>query len=185
MGSCPSLTDSNTKWRKSRILDRVREIRAGNKFAPTFSIGVACDGVTLEELIQNANKSLYMALGRGGDQAVVLKDKNTQFFGGTSTVVAKSTRVRARIVAQTIHEQMQQADRIFVMGHHNEDYDAIGATVGMAKLGLSLNKETYIVASPSNEYYNRIGEVLEHENIILSDNETKYFDIVEIGRAHV
>ena len=119
-----------------------------------------------------------MALGRGGDQAVVLKDKNTQFFGGTSTVTAKSTRVRARIVAQTIHEQMQQADRIFVMGHHNEDYDAIGATVGMAKLGLALNKETYIVASAGNEYYNRIGEVLEHENIILSDNETKYFDIV-------
>ena len=163
---------------KFTILDRVREIRAGNKFAPTFSIGVACDGVTLEELIQNANKSLYMALGRGGDQAVVLKDKTTQFFGGTATVAAKSTRVRARIVAQTIHEQMQQADRIFVMGHHNEDYDAIGATVGMAKLGLSLNKETYIVASAGNEYYNRIAEVLEHENIILSDNETKYFDIV-------
>ena len=163
---------------KFTILDRIREIRAGNKFAPTFSIGVACDGVTLEELIQNANKSLYMALGRGGDQAVVMKDKNTQFFGGTSTVAAKSTRVRARIVAQTIHEQMQQADRIFVMGHHNEDYDAIGATVGMAKLGLALNKETYIVASAGNEYYNRIAEVLEHEDIILSDNETKYFDIV-------
>lgn len=163
---------------KFTILDRIREIRAGNKFAPTFSIGVACDGVTLEELIQNANKSLYMALGRGGDQAVVMMDKNTQFFGGTSTVAAKSTRVRARIVAQTIHEQMQQADRIFVMGHHNEDYDAIGATVGMAKLGLALNKETYIVASAGNEYYNRIAEVLEHENIILSDNETKYFDIV-------
>ena len=151
---------------KFTILDQVREIRAGNKFAPTFSIGVACDGVTLEELIQNANKSLYMALGRGGDQAVVLKDKNTQFFGGTATVAAKSTRVRARIVAQTIHEQMQQAEKIFVMGHHNEDYDAIGATVGMAKLGLSLNKETYIVASAGNEYYNRIAEVLEHENII-------------------
>ena len=163
---------------KFTILDQVREIRAGNKFAPTFSIGVACDGVTLEELIQNANKSLYMALGRGGDQAVVLKDKNTQFFGGTATVAAKSTRVRARIVAQTIHEQMQQAEKIFVMGHHNEDYDAIGATVGMAKLGLSLNKETYIVASAGNEYYNRIAEVLEHENIILSDNETKYFDII-------
>ncbi|MDY4920400.1 MAG: DHH family phosphoesterase [Phascolarctobacterium sp.] len=165
---------------KFTILDRVREIRAGNKFAPTFSIGVACDGLTLEELVQNANKSLYMALGRGGDQAVVLNlnDKNTQFFGGTSTVAAKSTRVRARIVAQTIHEQMQQADRIFVMGHHNEDYDAIGATVGMAKLGLSLKKETYIVASASNEYYKRIAEVLEHEHIILSDNETKYFDIV-------
>lgn len=99
---------------KFMILDKVREIRSGNKIPPTVSIGVACDGVTLEELIGNANKSLYLALGRGGDQAVVMKDKNTQFFGGTSSVGAKSTRVRARIVAQTIHEQMLQADRILL-----------------------------------------------------------------------
>lgn len=163
---------------KFMILDRVREIRSGNKIPPTVSIGVACDGVTLEELIGNANKSLYLALGRGGDQAVVLKDKNTQFFGGTSSVGAKSTRVRARIVAQTIHEQMQQADKIFVMGHMNEDYDAIGATIGMAKLSLSLSKTTYIVQSEHNAYYRRIAEVLDNENIILSDNETKYLDIV-------
>lgn len=166
---------------KFMILDKVREIRSGNKIPPTVSIGVACDGVTLEELIGNANKSLYLALGRGGDQAVVMKDKNTQFFGGTSSVGAKSTRVRARIVAQTIHEQMLQADRIFVMGHVNEDYDAIGATIGMAKLGLSLGKETYIVSSEHNAYYKRITEVLDNENIILSANETKYIDIMRSG----
>lgn len=166
---------------KFMILDKVREIRSGNKIPPTVSIGVACDGITLEELIGNANKSLYLALGRGGDQAVVMKDKNTQFFGGTSSVGAKSTRVRARIVAQTIHEQMLQADRIFVMGHVNEDYDAIGATIGMAKLSLSLGKETYIVSSEHNAYYKRITEVLDNENIILSDNETKYIDIMRSG----
>lgn len=166
---------------KFMILDKVREIRSGNKIPPTVSIGVACDGVTLEELIGNANKSLYLALGRGGDQAVVMKDKNTQFFGGTSSVGAKSTRVRARIVAQTIHEQMLQADRIFVMGHVNEDYDAIGATIGMTKLGLSLGKETYIVSSEHNAYYKRITEVLDNENIILSPNETKYIDIMLSG----
>ena len=163
---------------KFTILDKVREIRSGNKILPTVSIGVSCDGETLEELIGNANKSLYLALGRGGDQAVVMKDKNTQFFGGTSSVGAKSTRVRARIVAQTIHEQMQLADRVFVMGHTNEDYDAIGATMGMAKLSLSLGKETYIVCSELNAYYYRIAEVLDNENIILSDSETKYMDIM-------
>ena len=39
---------------KFMILDKVREIRSGNKIPPTVSIGVACDGVTLEELIGNA-----------------------------------------------------------------------------------------------------------------------------------
>lgn len=166
---------------KFTILDRIREIRSGNRFAPTFSIGVSCDGVTLEELSQNANKTLYTALGRGGDQAVVMKDKQTQFFGGTSSVGAKSTRVRARIVAQTIREQMQAADKIFVMGHSNEDYDAIGAAIGMAKLGLSLGKETYIITSEHNEYYDKIIQVMEDNNIILSDKDTKYIDIMISG----
>lgn len=163
---------------KFAILDRVREIRAGNKIPPTLSIGVACDGDTLDELVQNANNVLYLALGRGGDQAVVVQNKANQFFGGTSTVAAKATRVRARIVAQTINEQMQAADKVFVMGHANEDYDSIGSAIGMAKLSLSLNKETYIVLSGRNENVNRISEMLASENMKVTGHEEDYNSIM-------
>ncbi|MBR1975848.1 MAG: DHH family phosphoesterase [Phascolarctobacterium sp.] len=163
---------------KFAVLDKVREIRAGNKIPPTLSIGVSCDGDTLDELVQNANNVLYLALGRGGDQAVVVQNKATQFFGGTSTVSAKATRVRARIVAQTINEQMQASDKIFIMGHANEDYDAIGSAIGMAKLSLSLNKETYIVLSGRNENVNRISEMLAHECVKVSDHEEDYNSIM-------
>ena len=163
---------------KFAVLDKVREIRAGNKIPPTLSIGVACDGATLDELVQNANNVLYLALGRGGDQAVVVQNKATQFFGGTSTVAAKGTRVRARIVAQTINEQMQAADKVFVMGHANEDYDAIGSAIGMAKLSLSLNKETFVVVSGRNENVNRISEMLASENMKVTGNEENYNSIM-------
>ena len=163
---------------KFSVLDKVREIRAGNKIPPTLSIGVSCDGDTLDELVQNANNVLYLALGRGGDQAVVVQNKATQFFGGTSTVSAKATRVRARIVAQTINEQMQASDKVFIMGHANEDYDAIGSAIGMAKLSLSLNKETYIVLSGRNENVNRISEMLAHECVKVSDHEEDYNSIM-------
>ncbi len=163
---------------KFAVLDKVREIRAGNKIPPTLSIGVSCDGDTLDELVQNANNVLYLALGRGGDQAVVVQNKATQFFGGTSTVSAKATRVRARIVAQTINEQMQASDKVFIMGHANEDYDAIGSAIGMAKLSLSLNKETYIVLSGRNENVNRISEMLAHECVKVSDHEEDYNSIM-------
>ncbi len=163
---------------KFAVLDTVREIRAGNKIPPTLSIGVSCDGDTLDELVQNANNVLYLALGRGGDQAVVVQNKATQFFGGTSTVAAKATRVRARIVAQTINEQMQASDKVFIMGHANEDYDAIGSAIGMAKLSLSLNKETYIVLSGRNENVNRISEMLAHECVKVSDHEEDYNSIM-------
>ena len=163
---------------KFAVLDKVREIRAGNKIPPTLSIGVSCDGDTLDELVQNANNVLYLALGRGGDQAVVVQNKATQFFGGTSTISAKATRVRARIVAQTINEQMQASDKVFIMGHANEDYDAIGSAIGMAKLSLSLNKETYIVLSGRNENVNRISEMLAHECVKVSDHEEDYNSIM-------
>lgn len=163
---------------KFPILDKIREVKSGNKIPPTISIGISCDGNTLEELIQNANKSLYLALGRGGDQAVVAQNKAVQFFGGTSTVNAKNTRVRARIVAQTIHEQMQQAEKVFVMGHTMEDFDAIGSAIGMAKLALSLNKETYIVISGKNETLDKIAELLERDDINLSEHDSHYLDII-------
>lgn len=163
---------------KFTVLDKVREIRAGNKIPPTLSIGVSCDGSTLDELVQNANNSLYLALGRGGDQAVVVQNKTTQFFGGTSTVAAKATRVRARIVAQTINEQMQASDKIFIMGHAMEDYDAIGSAIGMAKLALSLNKETYIVISGRNDNVNRISEMLASETMRVSELEEDYNSIM-------
>lgn len=163
---------------KFTVLDSIREVHSGNKIPPTISIGVACDGLTMEELMQNANKALYLALGRGGDQAVVLKNKNTQFFGGTSTVSAKSTRVRARIVAQTIHEQIMAADRVFVMGHVNEDYDAIGSTIGMAKLALSSNKPTVIVTSGPNTSYDKIKEVIAGDKLGMTDADKKYLEIM-------
>lgn len=163
---------------KFTILDSIREVHSGNKIPPTISIGVACDGVTMEELMQNANKALYMALGRGGDQAVVIKNKNTQFFGGTSTVAAKSTRVRARIVAQTIYEQIMAADRVFVMGHVNEDYDAIGSTIGMAKLSMSTGKPTIIVTSGPNPSYDKIKEVIADGKVSMSAADKKYLEIM-------
>lgn len=163
---------------KFTILDSIREVHSGNKIPPTISIGVACDGVTMEELMQNANKALYMALGRGGDQAVVIKNKNTQFFGGTSTVAAKSMRVRARIVAQTIHEQIMAADRVFVMGHVNEDYDAIGSTIGMAKLSMSTGKPTIIVTSGPNPSYDKIKEVIADGKVSMSAADKKYLEIM-------
>lgn len=162
---------------KFAVLDKVREVRAGNKIPPTISIGIACEGRTLEELMQNANKALYLALGRGGDQAVVAQNKSMQFFGGSSAVNAKNTRVRARIVAQTIHEQMQGADKVFIMGHVMEDYDAIGGAVGMAKLALSLHKETYIVVSGKSETFEKIAEILSREDINLNENDSQYLDI--------
>lgn len=164
--------------KKFPVLDKIREIQVGNKITPTISVGISCDGRSLEEVSLNAAKALDLALGRGGDQVVVAIGGSLQFFGGISAVAAKSTRVRARIVAHTVHELMVSAEKVFVMGHTMEDFDAIGSAIGMAKMARSLGKETYIVVSGQNESVCKIAETLRSNDMKLMDEDDVYADIM-------
>lgn len=166
---------------KFSILDKVRAVKLENKIEPTLSIGASIDGTNLQEVNETAAKALDLALGRGGDQAVVILNGQNQFFGGTSAVTAKSTRVRARIVAHTIHEQMETADKVFVMGHVNEDYDSIGSCIGVAKMALSLKKETHIVISGTSVALQKITDMLNDGEIILSGSDAEYAKILIKG----
>ena len=159
---------------KFSILDRIREVRQENKLAPTMSIGISKDGNTLQEISMHAAKALDLALGRGGDQAVVECDKQLQYFGGTSAVSAKSTRVRARIVAHTIREQMEDADKVVVMGHANEDYDSIGSAIGVAKLALSLKKPTFIVVSNRSTSLQKLKKLVFNSELKIAEEDTVY-----------
>ena len=159
---------------KFSVLDKVREVRQENKLAPTISIGISKDGETLQEISLHASKALDLALGRGGDQVVVECDKQMQYFGGTNAVSAKSTRVRARIVAHTIREQMELADKVFVMGHANEDYDSIGSAVGIAKLSLSLQKPTFIVISNRSTSLQKLKKVVFNGELNISEEDKMY-----------
>ena len=159
---------------KFSVLDKVREVRQENKLAPTISIGISKDGESLQEISLHASKALDLALGRGGDQVVVECDKQMQYFGGTNAVSAKSTRVRARIVAHTIREQMELADKVFVMGHANEDYDSIGSAVGIAKLSLSLQKPTFIVISSRSTSLQKLKKVVFNGELNISEEDKLY-----------
>ena len=142
------------------VLKKIRAIRLGNKFPPTLSMGFDCDGENLEDMMRNANDMLSQALYRGGDQAIVSKNGTTKAYGATSIVNAKSTRVRVRMVANAIKEDMQKAERIFIMGHYGEDFDALGAAIGVAKMAKSLNKETVIVTSGANNQDTSLNKIV-------------------------
>ena len=157
-------------------INKVREIKVGNKIPPTISISIACEEKNLQLLGQKAQSGLDLALGRGGDQAVVAVAGEMQFFGGKNLVQAKSTRVRARIVAQALHELMLSSDKIIVMGHVNEDYDSLGAAIGVAKMAFSLSKEAYIVASGQGYSLDKMKELAE-------ENDAVYSSIIIDGQA--
>ena len=129
------------------ILDKVRDIHTVNRIPVTISIGIVkCEG-TFAKQFEMAQTALDLALGRGGDQVIVRMDKDVKAFGGRSSTSVSSTRVRVRVVAQALREIIQESDRVFVMGHGHEDYDAIGAAIGVTHLAKASGKPVNIVLS--------------------------------------
>ena len=130
---------------KFSILDEVRLINIGNELSMTLSIGVGVNGGSYTETYESARMAMDLALGRGGDQAVVRDGDTISYYGGKTQKVEKSTRVKARVKAHALREIMLTHDKIFVMGHKNPDADCVGAALGIYRLSKTLGKSTYIV----------------------------------------
>ncbi|MDF2568788.1 MAG: gdpP [Sporomusa sp.] len=157
---------------KFDILDRIRSIQAGNKIPVTLSLGAATGESSVAELGQRAQAGLDLALSRGGDQAAVNISGKVQFFGGKAKAVEKNTRVKARIVAQAIRELIDQSDSIVVMGHTGEDFDSLGAALGVAKMVRYMGKQVHIVVSQPGMAVDKLSELLldyeEYRDLFIS-----------------
>lgn len=149
---------------KFDILDQVRKIINTKGMPVTLSIGLSLAAEqTLRELGEEAEAKLDLALGRGGDQVALDISGKTQFFGGKAKAIEKHTRVKARVVAHALRDIMENSDEVYVMGHHNEDYDAFGAAMGIACMARSLGKKVHIVLSEMNEGIDRIVDLVQKD----------------------
>lgn len=179
---------------KFDILDKVRQIQSTNRLPVTLSMGVAvAEQQSMDELGRLAQAELDLVLGRGGDQVAVLLGGKTQFYGGRAKAVEKHTRVKARVVAHAVREIMEGADEIYVMGHHNEDFDCFGAAMGVAKMARHLNKDVHIVLSDMNEGIDKFSELLkdkeEYEGMFLKQgsisNTTALNPVLFVVDTHI
>ena len=157
------------------ILDIVRSIHGGNKIPVTLSIGAATGQITIAELGQRSQAGLDLALGRGGDQAVVNSAGKLQFYGGKAKAVEKNTRVKARVVAQAIRELVHNSELVLVMGHSGEDYDSLGAALGVAKMVRHYGRRAHIVVSQPGVAVNKLEELLPdyegYEDVFISPHQ--------------
>ncbi|AVK64091.1 hypothetical protein C5Z26_08190 [Lactobacillus sp. CBA3606] len=136
---------------KFRILDRIRESTSKQNFPLTLSIGIAYGERNMNNLADLAQSNMDLALGRGGDQVVVrAEDEPARFYGGKTNPMEKRTRVRARMISQTLQELMNQSDQVFVQGHHQPDMDAVGACLGIRRIAEMNGKQCWIVLDEQN-----------------------------------
>lgn len=127
------------------LLEDVKTVNIGNEMAVTISIGMGLDGLSYTQNYEFARNAIDIALGRGGDQAVVKMPENVTYYGGKSQQVEKSTRVKARVKAHALKEIISVKDEIYVMGHRIGDVDSFGASVGIYRIAEALDKKAHIV----------------------------------------
>jgi len=132
------------------ILEQVKTVNIGNEMRITLSIGIGDGGATYAQCYDFARQAIDMALGRGGDQAVVKDGENIHYFGGKTNSKEKTTRVKARVKAHAFRELIENKDRLLIMGHKLMDIDSLGAAVGIWRIATTMGKEAHIVSSAVN-----------------------------------
>jgi len=160
---------------KFNILDTIKEIDIEGRLQLTISIAISCEGESNYQKYKSAMATMDIALGRGGDQAVIRKDGKYVFYGGRTQEVEKRTKVKARIVAGAMAELIQESSKVMVMGHSNGDIDSMGSSLGIYRFVKTLGKECYIV---NNTYGLTLENLIhtikkdeEYKDVILDKNE--------------
>ncbi len=157
------------------LLEEVKTVNIGNEIVMTISIGVGVGGDDYNQNYEYARTAMEMALGRGGDQAVLNRDGQMKFFGGKSQSGERHTRVKARVKAQAMREIMESKDRVLTMGHKITDMDSLGAAVGIYRAAKTLGKQVYIVLGedslPIRNWLAMLRESRDYEEEIFISHE--------------
>ena len=154
------------------VLDEVRNLESKIDFPASVSIGIGISNISLIESTELAEAALELALGRGGDQAVVKTDDGTRYYGGTLQSLEKNNRSKPRVIAHAMKALIEDADKVFIMGHKWPDMDAFGSALGASAICSFLDKDSYIVMDKHNEALDTIFDKVadtEKYNIIKTE----------------
>ncbi len=130
---------------KFSILEEVRTVNIGNDMSVTISIGLGIHEKSYLLGYEYARAAIDLALGRGGDQAIIKEGEKIVYYGGKSVQVEKNTRVKARVKAHALKELVEAKEDVVIMGHALADVDSFGAAVGVYRIAKTLNKKAHIV----------------------------------------
>ena len=159
----------NLKESRFELLEDVKTVNIGNEMAVTVSIGVGVDAPTYAQNAEYARTAIDLALGRGGDQAVVKAPDSIVYYGGKSQQIEKNTRVKARVKANALQEIITSKDKVLIMGHRLADADAFGSAVGISCIARALGRKPHIVINNITTSVKPLVELFRDRNIYEDD----------------
>ena len=160
---------------KFRIIEDVHQVESPTGINATISIGLGVDAANLSEALQFANMSIELALSRGGDQAVIKNRLNFEFFGGRGLEVEKRTKVKSRVMANTLVELINDSSKVLVMGHRFADLDSVGSAVGVCclarKCGVKANIVIDLNKNASHQLIDRVRREPEYRDVFIGRDD--------------
>ena len=157
---------------KFSVLETIHQVVSEDGVAASLSVGIGKDWDSCEESFRWAEKSIEMALSRGGDQAVVRDSLDFQFYGGRSKSTEKRTKVKSRVMAKALGELIADAGQVYVMGHEYADMDAVGAAAGVCCAARKKGKKAQIVidmeGNNARPLVRKLEELPEYRDVFVS-----------------
>lgn len=158
------------------ILRRIRSEKIGDgSMSVTISMGISAFGATVSDREQNAQLALDTALRRGGDQVVIKKESNMEYFGGRAKGMQRQSTVSSRVMADRLTELISTHSKIMIMGHKTPDCDSIGACIGMARFARTVGgfaTTVRVIIDTESDTFKActaaISAIPEYKNIFLS-----------------
>ncbi len=130
---------------KFSLLEEIKNVKIGNEMTITLSMGIGTGESDYAKNYEVAKAAMDLALGRGGDQAVVKENDKISYYGGKSQQMEKNTRVKVRVKAHALRQILENNENVLIMGHKLADIDAFGSAMGIFVICRKLGKKAHIV----------------------------------------
>ena len=133
-----------------QLLEQARRLETGTGATVSLSVSVGM-APRIAQSEEGARTAMELALGRGGDQAVVRDGADYRFYGGKKQQDARQSRVKMRLFAKALRQLIEGSGDVFIMGHKNPDMDCLGAALGIATCVQHTRLRPFIVMTEPND----------------------------------
>ena len=123
------------------------ETGTGTEVSLSVAVGIA---PRLSQSEADARQAMELALGRGGDQAVVKDGADYRFYGGRRQQDPRQSRVKARLFSKALYQLFENSGDVIIMGHKNPDMDSFGSALGIMTCANYVGRHAYIVLDGAN-----------------------------------
>ncbi len=164
---------------KFTILDEIRKIGDNYDFPITLSIGVGIGQGDLSKRDGYARDALNMALGRGGDQVVVIDDGNINYYGGKSQFMDHNNKGKSKVIAHALMVLIEKAPKIVIMQHRDADMDSFGAAIGIYRFAKNIKNDVSIIMGSHNETLSDLYKYIKKKGNVDFISPKKALEVVE------